>query len=442
LTILVHGKAYKSYTMITFAVELQSENWKMFRRMTYGSMALLLLVPLVPIYIVASLANEFYSLNAMPIGSLYMLGLALTLIPLVLMPSKIKSNSKLKLLRTVLLVACALFMAVTVFASTSPVVSGHVPSTATTISHYFTSTTRTYSYATTTTQCVATTVFEYYGAWTSTECYYITLTGATWAYSTSWVTSTTGSSARTTYVTPTTTVTYGVSLVVSPVIYDVKTTKTYTTTVYEYYRTLSTGWSTFTSTGDRTSVAITVVTYTTGSSASSTYGTTETSYGPQVDYVYVTTTMGVQTVYATTSVTPTTVYGYLAKESAGPAIYYIYGGKKYHITSWAAYLAYGFRPLQWKTASAAELAYTSGYNLDGDAPLPPLLLPNGALMGDESDSAVYLVIDGTRRHIVSAAVFTACGYNWGDVIWVPHEHVVLYTSGADVTASPPPWPPA
>jgi len=410
-------------------------------------MALLLLVPLVPIYIVASLASEFYSLNAMPIGFLYMVGLALTLIPLVLMPSKIRSDSKLKLLRTVLLVACALFIAVTVFASTSPMVSGHVPTTITTLTHSYTSTTRTYSYATTTTQCMATTVFEYYGIYYSTECYYIQ-TGATVLYSTSWITGTTGSSARTTYVTPTTTVTYGESLVVSPVIYEPKTTMSYSTTVYEYYLTTSTGFSTYTSTGQRTSTGITTVTYTTDSSASRTYGTTVTSWGPQVDYttVYqpttltVTTTSAAVTVTATTTATPTTVYGYLARDSSTGAIYYIYGTKKYQIIDMTAYLAYGFRLNQWKTASAAELAYTSGYNLNGVVPLPPLLLPNGSIMGDSSTLALYYVANGNKYHITSMAVFTGYGFSTTDIIWVPSAHTTLYADGADLSGGALPWP--
>jgi len=410
-------------------------------------MALLLLVPLVPIYIVASLASEFYSLSAMPIGSLYMVGLALTLIPLVLMPSKIKSDSKLKLLRTVLLVACALFVAVTVFASTSPTVSGQVPTTITTHPHTFTYTTRTYTYATRTTQCAATTLWEYYVSSITTVCSYIT-TGATVTYSTTFSGSTTGSSYIGATIVPTRTVTYGVSILVSPIILEPKTTITYVTTLYAYSESTTTVWETYRTVTGIASSEKTVITYTTWSSATHTYTTSSTVSGLQVEYttviqpttVTVTTTSAAVTV--TVTETPTTVYGYLARDSGTGAIYYIYGAKKYYIVSMPAYLAYGFRLDQWKTASAAELAYTSGYNLNGAVPLPPLLLSNGALMGDESNGRLYFVANGTKYWITSMTAFSDDYlFDTDDIIWVPNAHTTLYSDGTNLTgAEALPWP--
>jgi len=178
--------------------------------------------------------------------------------------------------------------------------------------------------------------------------------------------------------------------------------------------------------------------------------------GPQVEYTTVyqptteyatetvteteTTTSAAVTVTETTTETPTTVFGYLARDSGTGAIYYIYGTTKYRIISMPVFLGYGFRLNQWKTADAAELAYTSGYNLNGDVPLPPLLLANGSLMGDETTGSIYYVYDGFKCHIISMAVFTGYGFSTGDIVWVPTAHATLYADGADLSGGALPWP--
>jgi len=150
--------------------------------------------------------------------------------------------------------------------------------------------------------------------------------------------------------------------------------------------------------------------------------------------------------FATTG-RPTAAYGYLARDDSNGRIYYIYGGKKYWIMTPEAHLAYGFRPYrlgqqnQWKTATAAELALPDGYALNGDVPLPPLLLANGALMGDTIPGGrVYYVTGGTKYWIETPAAFTSYGFNSDDVIWVPTDHLALYSDGPDLTGGPLPWP--
>jgi len=152
-------------------------------------------------------------------------------------------------------------------------------------------------------------------------------------------------------------------------------------------------------------------------------------------------------VFATTG-RPTAAYGYLARDDSTGRIYYIYGGKKYWVTTPEAHLAYGFRPYrpgqqnQWKTATAAELALPDGYALNGDVPLPPLLLANGALMGDTIPGGrVYYVAGGTKYWIETPAAFTSYGFNSDDIIWVPTDHLALYSDGPNLTGGPLPWPP-
>jgi len=134
--------------------------------------------------------------------------------------------------------------------------------------------------------------------------------------------------------------------------------------------------------------------------------------------------------------------GYLARDDSNGKIYYIYGGKKYWITTPAAYLEYGFRtigPNRWTTAPA-DLALPDGYDLNGDVPLPPLLLANGSLMGEAGGTAIYFVANGVKYHIANPTVFSNYGFSYTDVKWCPAGHLALYTTGAELSGAALPWP--
>jgi hypothetical protein len=391
---------------------------------------MLLLLPLIPLYIMAMFIGQTYVLLNPTPSMLYMLGLTVTFVPLILMPSKIHSGSKLKALRMILLVLCALFIAGSVFASTTNMVSGDFRATTTTHPHTFSTTVYTVTIATTYPQCSWTTIWEYYGS--GSQYCFTTITGATSYYST-WFSTTTGSSVITSYITGTTW-TWMNSVVYSPIILEPKST--YST--YEYY------WTTYTTS------AYTTSSYwkTTGGWTSTTYSTTlssiytsspmlTTSWDRQVDVV---TQYVAQTTVTVATGTVTNAYGYLARDASTGAIYYIYNSQKYHVLSMAALGLYHFRDGQWATATAAELAYASGYDLNGYVPLPPLLLANGALMGDTTTFAIYYVAGGTKYHITSMAAFTGYGFNVADIVWVPSAHTTLYADGADLSGGALPWP--
>jgi len=409
----------------------------MFGRTTYSLTSMLLLLPLIPLYIMAMFIGQTYVLLNPTPSMLYMLGLTLTFIPLILMPSKIHPGSKLKALRMILLVLCALFIAGSVFASTTNMVSGDFRATTTTLPHTFTTSVYTISLVTTYPQCYWTTIWEYYGSGTS-ACW-TTITGATSYFSTVYSTTTT-SSVITSYITGTTW-TWMDSVVYSPVILEPKSTFT----TYEYY------YTTYTTQAYTTSWMHTGGWTTLSTELSSVYTSSPmltTSWGPQVEYMTqtitsystVTTTSAAVTVTETTSTPLTAVYGYLARDSGNGAIYYIYGGTKYHMLSMVALGLYGFWDGQWKTASAAELAYPNGYDLNGYVPLPPNLLANGSLMGDTTTFAIYYVANGQKYHITSMAVFTGYGFNVANIVWVPSAHTTLYTDGADLSGGALPWP--
>ncbi len=104
-----------------------------------------------------------------------------------------------------------------------------------------------------------------------------------------------------------------------------------------------------------------MLTYTTSTVLTTVYATVTSPVATATAMVYATvpttvftTTAGTTTQWITTTATTsatTTVYitttlrwGYLARDGATGAIYYIYGGAKHRFASWDTYTGYGFGP--------------------------------------------------------------------------------------------------
>ena len=68
-------------------------------------------------------------------------------------------------------------------------------------------------------------------------------------------------------------------------------------------------------------------------------------------------------------------------------------------------------------------------------PCPKLGLLNGTLMRGTGPE-VWVIHNGERRHVMSPAVFSGCGYKWGDVNLLADSTVNSFPRGPNVTGGP------
>lgn len=218
-------------------------------------------------------------------------------------------------------------------------------------------------------------------------------------------------------------------------VYEIATETTSTTTyVYTVYRI-----TTKTNTATTTTTVYATVSMTVSTTETASYSTTVTATSTSTRIVQTTsttysTTIVPVSVYATTTVTSTAtaattaVYGYLAGDASNGAVYYVYGGKRYWITSPAAFTDYGFSWDQVKWDDPA-IGYPEGYDLNGVTPLPPVLYAGRSLIGDLSDGAIYYVWEGKTYWITSLEMFEGYGFNLENVRWVSHGVIEAHAPG-------------
>ena len=112
-------------------------------------------------------------------------------------------------------------------------------------------------------------------------------------------------------------------------------------------------------------------------------------------------------------------------------VYLIENGKKRWITSAAVFISNGYKWEDLVIVTELELElYPSGENIKASFNLKP---DRSLIRG--SGSEVYLIEDNSKRWITSAAVFISNNYKWEDVIAVTDHELNLYPNGKDVTSS-------
>jgi hypothetical protein len=116
--------------------------------------------------------------------------------------------------------------------------------------------------------------------------------------------------------------------------------------------------------------------------------------------------------------------GILLRDPITGAVYYMYQGVLYWITSPDAFNSYGFN---WKLVKDIShdciIEYEKGYNLDGSTPLP------GTLIKDISTGAVYYIYYNKKYWITSPDAFSSYGFDWSDVKNFIHEDILYYQIG-------------
>jgi len=115
--------------------------------------------------------------------------------------------------------------------------------------------------------------------------------------------------------------------------------------------------------------------------------------------------------------TQPTSSGYLAGNRMNGALYYIFDGKKYYISSMQAFYSYGFSTanIKWNDAGINYLQaqFVYDYFLDGSNPLPG----KPYLVGDRNDGSIYYVYNAKKYPVTSVNAFYAYGFNFNNVRW-------------------------
>ncbi|MCR4323113.1 MAG: peptidoglycan recognition protein family protein, partial [Candidatus Azambacteria bacterium] len=110
--------------------------------------------------------------------------------------------------------------------------------------------------------------------------------------------------------------------------------------------------------------------------------------------------------------------GTLAKARSRNDIYLIDGAKRHHITSAILFQRLGY--------SLAKVQIVSDRELLGYAKGDPIIFSNGTLLMSEQDKKVYLIKNGTRRHILSQRAFTQNKLNAKNIITIPQHELEAY----------------
>ncbi len=115
--------------------------------------------------------------------------------------------------------------------------------------------------------------------------------------------------------------------------------------------------------------------------------------------------------------------GSLLRADDGTDVYYIENGVKRLIAS-KAILASRFDAKKILTVSASDLnTYDDG---------PAIKYLNFALLKDSATGNLYMIVNDTKRKIVSQAVFTKLGFKEDEIIAVSSSDLALYKDGSDI----------
>jgi hypothetical protein len=117
--------------------------------------------------------------------------------------------------------------------------------------------------------------------------------------------------------------------------------------------------------------------------------------------------------------------GSLLRDTSDPRVYVIYGGAKFWIPDMTIFGAMGFSESDIRVVGDGSMAYIA------DVP------GNGALVKEASSPAVFVLLDGRRRLITSAAEFEANGFLWSNVRTVPDGALVTIPDGGPLPSAPP-----
>ncbi|MFH1838177.1 MAG: hypothetical protein ABH808_01620 [Candidatus Kuenenbacteria bacterium] len=118
--------------------------------------------------------------------------------------------------------------------------------------------------------------------------------------------------------------------------------------------------------------------------------------------------------------------GDIVKTADSGKVYVVAGDKIRHITDMNVFKSYGYAVKNIKTvASLAD--YTAGD--------PVNKLMDGSLIKSLTDSAVYVVSNGVKRHITTLATFNGLGYKVGLIVKLPSSAMALYTAGDNITTA-------
>jgi hypothetical protein len=123
------------------------------------------------------------------------------------------------------------------------------------------------------------------------------------------------------------------------------------------------------------------------------------------------------------------INGRLLRGSGGPEVYVMQGGLKRHIPNSPTFNGRGY---SFGNVDAVHATYI-GAIITG-APVLDILSDGHLLKGPGPE--VYVMQNGTRRHIVSEAVFAACGYSWAAIHGVASYDLPLIPQGAPLAGMP------
>ena len=122
--------------------------------------------------------------------------------------------------------------------------------------------------------------------------------------------------------------------------------------------------------------------------------------------------------------------GSLLKTADSLSVYFIQNGKKSNVPSTAVYES-RFKWPEIVTVNGSEL---NAYPTDGAEPI--LKFREGSLIRFYTSPKVYLVSDGTKRHIDTATTFTKFGFNWDSIFVTGNQDSMdALPDGATFTSS-------
>jgi len=121
-------------------------------------------------------------------------------------------------------------------------------------------------------------------------------------------------------------------------------------------------------------------------------------------------------------ITTETVYpqGTLLQDKKTGGVSFIQNGVKHSILS-RELLAINF--------PNAKLMMTTAKELSSYTPGEPLLFPDGTLIGVKGSTDIFVVSQGTRRHIADEATFATFGWKWDQIVWTNERAVLLHSLG-------------
>ena len=132
--------------------------------------------------------------------------------------------------------------------------------------------------------------------------------------------------------------------------------------------------------------------------------------------------------------TPTPTYQ-LMRATGDPKVYVIQDGKKTWVKTAQEFNAAGY---DWNAVQVIEPSALAAYP-DTEAAAPsPAPTPTGyQLMRASGDPKVYVIKDGQKTWITSAAAFNAAGYKWSDIQTVSPTTLNSYPDAAPTTIAKP-----